>query len=454
MNKLISVILAVIVMSFFGGCSRILSPEELINPPELNVEKKEVKDAITKFLPQNSELFPFPYAKENRESSFSLRDIDKDGNNEIIAVYRDKATFKIGILVLKNEYGLWVKKEDIKLDGNDVTDYLISDLDKDGMVELVIGYESRNDAVRKLDVFTNTTDGMKQIFETDYYALSIYDVIGDDSNELVIASVAAENNDNRVSVFGKENNEIIRFNSIVYPIGTEPYNLTIGKLEDNRNAIFVDLYVDNSYGKSDVLVYEKNLLYSIVEEGEEGITYQQTPIQSADVDKDGIIEIGNTSVSPMLKDDVAVNSEVIYGEFIGTAMPLRNYYKYIDKSFVKIREYFDEPAIGITLDVPEVLWDKYVVTMVYEDGDNVLTISYSPDKGKAIKNPILEIRLAMKSKKDELAEYQLVSESEDYIVAAKQIVDATGLSGSNYSEYQMAVEATKNVAGIISQFTF
>lgn len=453
MNKVIALIMVIVMMCSIGGCARILSPEELINPPELNVEKKEVKDAVTKFLPQNSELFPFPYAKEKSESSLSLKDIDNDGSEEIVAIYRDKATFKIGILMLEKEYGIWVKKDDIKLDGIDITDYIITDINKNGVMEIVIGYESRNSAVRKLNIFNSTPDGLKQIFETDYHRLSIADIIGDESNELVIASVTVEKSDNKVSVYSNEDGSFVRKNFITYPLGTEPYNITIGQLEEGRNAIFVDLYVDKSYGEFDVLVYDKNILYSIINEDIDLINYQQIPIQSADVDKDGLIEIGNTLSSPVAKEKGYGDEGVYFLESKSTFMPLRNYYKYENKSFVKVKEYFDESALGITMDVPKILWDKYIVKFVSKDGDDVLEILYSPDRNSVGYSPLIEIRMADKSKKEELTDYQLISESENYIVVAKQIITATGLNGSEYYEYQQALEATKNIVGFISQYT-
>ncbi|MGL5439963.1 MAG: hypothetical protein ACRDA4_06170 [Filifactoraceae bacterium] len=453
MNKLVSAILIVMMMSFIGGCSRILSPEELISPPELNVEKKEVKDAITKFLPQNSELFPFTNTKDNRESSFGLKDLNDDKNNEIVAIYRDKTTFKIGILVLKNEFGLWVKKGDISLDGTDVSDYLIDDLDKDGLLEIIVGYESRQDSARKLDVFTSVDDGVIQIFDTDYYSLSIDDITGDDGKELVIASVATEKNDNEVLVYSKKDKSMIKNNSIIYPIGTEPYNIKLGKLTDNKEAIFVDLYVDNSYGKCDVLVYEKNLLYSIMD-GQEAISYQENPTQSTDIDRDGIIEVGNTSEAPVYKKNYGIEEDNDYKKLIESDLMVRNYYKYIDKSFVKVKEYFDEPTMNISIDIPEIIWKKYVADVKYENEDSVLTLYYSPNKNHSIKNAIIEVRLVAKNKMEKMKDYQMISETEDYVVLAKQVSDANGLAGEYFNEYQKVLEDTKNITGIVSQYIF
>ena len=49
MKKIKPVLLAMAVALVFTGCTNIATPEELIEPPELNLEKQSMKEALKSF---------------------------------------------------------------------------------------------------------------------------------------------------------------------------------------------------------------------------------------------------------------------------------------------------------------------------------------------------------------------------------------------------------------------
>ena len=49
-------VLLIITSLILSGCSGLKTPEELIGPPETNLEKKMTEDTIRRFLPANSEI--------------------------------------------------------------------------------------------------------------------------------------------------------------------------------------------------------------------------------------------------------------------------------------------------------------------------------------------------------------------------------------------------------------
>ena len=79
---MITVLLAVSL----SGCTRISTPEELLEPPELNLDKKAMKDAMEKFLPENSVLTTLPSLPGiDKKDTFSKADLNSDSMDEILA---------------------------------------------------------------------------------------------------------------------------------------------------------------------------------------------------------------------------------------------------------------------------------------------------------------------------------------------------------------------------------
>lgn len=115
MKKIFTLLtIMLMITSVIGGCGVLKTPEELIQPPELNIEKKKLNDALLNYLPQNADLIVLPYVKGMAESSLINKDIDGDGE-EAVALYRDKNTRKIGLIVMDKENDTWTRKTDINL---------------------------------------------------------------------------------------------------------------------------------------------------------------------------------------------------------------------------------------------------------------------------------------------------------------------------------------------------
>ena len=108
------------------ACDGLKTPEELIYPPEINLERKMIEDTVRRFLPTNSEII-FPKDKQSlRSEPYSngarvINNIDE----EVIALYRDKTSRKLGILSIRRSGETWSKVLDMQLDAFEIADYHI-----------------------------------------------------------------------------------------------------------------------------------------------------------------------------------------------------------------------------------------------------------------------------------------------------------------------------------------
>ena len=97
MKKLLIISILITMSVILGGCYKISTPEDMLIAPELNKEKKDMKEAVEKF-------------SENKKSvNMIVSDLDEDSVSEIISFYKNKSDDKIGMFILKKENALWMK---------------------------------------------------------------------------------------------------------------------------------------------------------------------------------------------------------------------------------------------------------------------------------------------------------------------------------------------------------
>ena len=175
MKKIFTLLtIMLMITTVIGGCGVLKTPEELIQPPELNIEKKKLNDALLNYLPQNADLIVLPYVKGmKQESSLINKDIDGDGEKEAVALYRDKNTRKIGLIVMDKENDTWTRKTDIKLDVFEVADYKVIDTNNDGLDEIIIGYYGITNPYKEVNIYVQEQNNLRSIFKERYLALDV-----------------------------------------------------------------------------------------------------------------------------------------------------------------------------------------------------------------------------------------------------------------------------------------
>lgn len=425
MKKKILCIMGLIFMIFvFAGCEGLKTPEELIQPPELNIEKKKLNDALLSFLPQNSDLIVLPYAKGvKNESSIINKDIDSDSEEEAIALYRDKNTRKIGLIVLDNNDGVWAKKTDIKLDAFEISDYKIIDLDNDGMDEIIVGYYGIANPYKEINIYKQENNSLVSIFKESYLAMEVLDADDDGVQDIAISDFGNTEKNNRLSVLNIVSGSVVKVSEIIYPKENEVYSITFGKINQKLKGFFVDMYVNQNYGQTDVLVYENKELSSIIRGSEIEDIIQNTPIKSADIDDDGIIEVAKMQFIDKYDVENASNSYV------------KNYYKISDNMELElVSQLYEDTNLNINITFPISFKDNFFIEK--ESDGSGIWIYYSP-KDKVGGEPFMVVKKVDKSKLESLlGEYQLISEVDNMAIIAKLIEVPQNLSSKDRKIYE------------------
>ena len=131
---------------FFTSCSHINgNGEDLISTPEPNEIMTKVINAVREYCGENAKLV-YPYGGKNI-NPISFYDINGDGVDEIIVLYRNsdvssKNSEFVNITVFSDNEGALEPFVTIEGAWYDIGKFEVSDLDGDGICELIVGYQN------------------------------------------------------------------------------------------------------------------------------------------------------------------------------------------------------------------------------------------------------------------------------------------------------------------------
>lgn len=403
----------------------------------MNMENKLIKDALSNMLPQGAVLYSLPYVSQNKqdsnrqEKSFTLQDFDGDGNPEVIALYRNNSIQMFGIVVLKKEENNWTKKFEIKLDALEIQDYNILDIDNDGYAEIVIGYINKIEE-KMISIFKQEKESLEKVFEEHYYSFVFSNFEEDGNIYLVLSHFASDSFSNTVKLFQYYDGNMLLLDQVVYSKGMDPYNVQVGKIDDVHIGVFVDLYVNSSYGQTDVLLFKEGKIKSIVPNHKRALLTQNYPVPSTDIDADGIIEIPKT---------MNVSSGLFQHK--GKPIFVKDYFKIIDLSSLKLVEeiYEDSYDMHIKIVFPKEFWNKYF--MVKEPHAEKLTLYYRPDASEpTLYFPMMEIQYLDIAYKANYDNYYMINETDTSITVCRTINSIQTIPESYREEYSKLLHIT------------
>lgn len=308
-RKITSFAVGCMLLLVLAACDNLKTPEELIGPPEVDLDKKKINDTIQSFIPANAELLVIPQGRNSRNSDSVFKaNFDMDEEEEIIALYRDKNERTIGMVIADESGGTWSKKFDTKIDAFEISDHIITDLNNDGIKEVVLGYFSIKDPYKELVILGSQNDSFQKIHQMKYLALDLNDVNKDNMVEIAVSTEGNSKSNNRFIILNYEEGIIRKTGELIYPEGAEIYKLYYGKMNPSQRAYFVDMYNNESTGKTDVVSLTEQDFFSLIRQNNISDITQEIPMASTDTNGDGIVEVIQNKI---LKQDQGVATLVL-----------------------------------------------------------------------------------------------------------------------------------------------
>ena len=425
MKKIKPVLLAMAVALVFTGCTNIATPEELIEPPELNLEKQSMKEALEKFLPEDSTTTALPNLDGvDKEMAFSPIDLNDDGKLEMIAFYKDKNTKLMGMLILSNKRDKWEKISDIKLNSFDILQFKVLDLDNDKNKEIVLGTYSDESISygKKLTILSFKDNKVNPILEMPYAGMALGDLDKDDSYEIAILYQNEEMIENRLRMMRVAGNKVSKIDEKIFPQGVDPYSIAIGNIYDDEEVIFVDSFSGIYEGRTDIFFFKDKKIKDIEDYKGFKLSDKSFPVQTKDVDSDGIMEVGIPFSPP--------DNDQLYDPLKPW---VKSYYKINkDSTMSLVKQIYEDYKMSFLFEIPDSFENNYSITG--NETSDKIEINFIASDKKAYK--LAEIKMINKTKWQETDEVlQIISETNDDITGGKVEDLSNQLTGKDKEQY-------------------
>ena len=241
----------IMVFLLLNGCSlRIL--DDLYQVPKRSDDFDNLQSAIDKNMDGMTYCAPL---NGDHLQAVQTADLDGDGVPEYLLFARSTEEKSLCTLVFTIQNGEYVLSDTIRSYGTafDLVEYAQLD-DRPGL-ELIIGCQISQDLDRSVRVYSLRDGEAVCLMSSNYTRFLTCDLVGDDHRELLVLRPGESEEDNSLA-------ELYRFaeGALYEPeqISLSGYvdrlkRVEVGQLQSGENAVYIDVSVDGSSVKTDVL---------------------------------------------------------------------------------------------------------------------------------------------------------------------------------------------------------
>ena len=294
-RKILSILACFSIALTLCGCD-IFSAEtaELLSPPELTGDLLPINTAIKESV-RASYTLEYP-SRGNYRSAIIQHDVNKDGTLEAFAFYStlERETTKMNINAIANKGEKWVSVAIQSIVAGGVDRIEFSDLDADGIDEILVGWEIYGTSERKVAVYSLGEKSLTQRLLEQYTHFTYCDLDEDGKQEVFIVNSSPAESRNTAFLYTLTSVGVTTISSCELDSTAKTLNHpVVSTLSTGKPAIYID-EIKGVGAVTEVLFLEKGQLqnpFMNPETRETTLTLRTATLESRDIDSDGIIEI-------------------------------------------------------------------------------------------------------------------------------------------------------------------
>ncbi len=406
LKKFIALLLCAISILLCSGCSlNFFSVESLMNPPSQTGKKGEVEKAFKKLMADKNIQLRTPQSGDY-QTAYVLFDINGDSQDEAIVFYSDSSVDTlVRMAFMECVNGTWMISADVKGAGSGVYDISFSDMDNNGVYEILVGWSLFDSKTNKVLNIYGVSVGEKGIFTLDtlgneyYNSKAITDFNGDDKDDLVLVYLddTGEVQKSYFRCFSlSESNEIVKFSDV--KLDGQIGSVSKIQFDTVRNddkickRVFIDCIKTEALMFTEMLYWDSGNLKTVRNVKDPvSSTSRSSKIYCRDIDGDGLLEIPSNTT--LLGDEKLLTVKIADTKYTFTMLEWLN--SYADKSEGSIKTVFN-PIDSYLYRVTQ----PNVVTVYYDTLEQALKFCMWDDKEKLVKDELLSI--ASESENDDI----------------------------------------------------
>ncbi len=369
-KRFIALVLCLIFAFTLTACTSFDSDiSALLSPPNPAGEMGLVKQALDSYA---KKAYTLKYPESGKyQSAFVLHDINNDLINEAFAFY---STTTDGVVTLHLAYicninGKWVTVNDNSITATGVEQILFSDMDNDGISEIVVGWNVFGTADRQVAIYSVSDGKLTQRLLEKYSGFLICDLDANSQNELFINYHSIAEKISVARLFSLTEQGVTEIANCLLDASVTQHSLPQISKANGMSAVFIDAQKGTGM-LTEVITFNENILSSIFYDPlttETTATFRNSSITSRDFDSDGTIDIPIMKVLPtaeQLSDsERAYITEWSTVEDSALKPVARTIMNYTDGYYLLLPDFLSEENITLTRKIPSrlriiYLWDK------------------------------------------------------------------------------------------------
>ena len=456
LKKLISAIAMLMVVTVvFCSCDALTfnSAENLVRPPKLSGDDGALQAAFESAISEHGEyILRYPMAGAYR-SAFVRYDCDGDGGDEAFVFYSLKAE-EMGINMFVFDYadGVWTPKETTPGEGNDIYAIEFSDLNDDGICEILVGWSSMDSkSNKKLSVYSSDEAGQAMDYKVlaieSYTSMYPVDLDDDGEKEILLAFINSTSDTYttearllKMAPAGTADYQISAVGQISLYSEITSINAITSGWSNGKKYVYIDEAAGNSYLTE--LIYwddEKHALATAFPVDMLTVstcpTSRSLALNCADVDKDGEVEIPATTlmqhssiVRKSTEPEFANQPDNVY---------IISWNKYDEGNFACADRYISNESDGFRLTYDEELMSDWCVTFYPDENmSQFFRVTISEDLPEGMEKELLFTITAVPADETvSIGTYLISGEDVKYTCEITEAGELEGLSRNNIVSY-------------------
>lgn len=242
-------------------------------------------------------------------TAFVVYDMDNDGSSEALAFYalsEDKPLAHVNYL---RKHGKeWKSVADIESESSDIREVRFSDLNGDGHMELLVGYEVSMARDSRLCLYRLTQLAMTEMESYWYTDLFIGPIVDEKQNDVMLFHISNADYTVEAQLVSMQNGEMKTYGKTAIDGYIEKFNaFKMCSFENGNVGVYVDCEKENEAMITELLLWDGKSLSAPFYDSYANVTTlsaRTSELSFADVDADGQIEWPVCEKLPLPKNGV------------------------------------------------------------------------------------------------------------------------------------------------------
>ena len=293
--KFLAFLLTFALIFCLCGCDfYTMDTAKLLTPPELSGELAPIAEVIKRSAGDNY-ILKYP-SRGNYRSAVVTEDINNDGSFEAFAFYgtTDGETVNMHINVIDQVEDGWESVAEQKIVAGSVDKIEFSDLDNDGIKEILVGWQIYGTSEMQLAVYSVGKNSLTQRLLQKYTHFNVCNLDEDDRSEILIIKSDTAELINKASLFALTNDGITEISSCELDSTAKTLSEpVVASLSTGKPAVYID-EIKGVGAVTEVLFVEKGALVNPLyqpDARETVSTLRSASFTLSDINADGVYEI-------------------------------------------------------------------------------------------------------------------------------------------------------------------